>query len=332
MKRQKNNESWFQMTTDDTVRVSFDCEIGRVVFEQIRETEPIRALVDSQIQQKDPGPWFKMQMLADGTAEIEILAEIGFWGVTAEEFKAELDAIRGAPSIRLLINSPGGDVSDGIALYNLLSGVRSKLTVEVVGIAASAASLVALSGSKMIMGEGAFLMIHEPWGITMGTAADMLSMAETLEKMTGQFAAIYSKRSDLSEDEVLDAMAAETWYTADEAVEAGFADKVMVFEEKAAALSLSSVKQQVLESMINMKLEVSRLKRETEGTLRDAGLSQSTAKSETARIFSDHRDGECATQSDSEAGHDVLEDDEGTMLGFEALRARTTTLRRQSDE
>ncbi len=277
--------------------------------------------------------WFKMQVLEDGTAEITVFGEIGFWGVTVKDFRDELEEVRDAKAIRLLVDSPGGDVSGGIAIYNMLSGVRDKLTVEVVGIAASAASLIALAGSKMIMGEGSFLMIHEPWGVAFGNASDMRRMAGILEKMTGQFAAIYAKRSDLSEEEVLSAMAAETWYTADEAVEAGFADEVRVFEEQAAALSLTDVKQQVLESMIGMKLEVSRLKRETEGTLRDAGLSQSIAKSETARIFSDHRDGESEPQRDVEEGqHEVPEDDEGYIMVAESLRARTTTLRRQSDE
>lgn len=247
----------------------------------------------------DQWKWYALASDGD-TAEISIFNEIGYWGITVSDFKAEFDEIRDSKSIKVLLNSPGGDVSEGISLYNLLSGVRSKLTVEVMGIAASAASVIALAGKELVMGEGTYLMIHDPWGIAMGNADDMLKMADVLEKMRGQFAEIYAKHSNLSKDEALAAMADETWYTAQEAVDAGFADSVIEYEEKAAAITFDGARRRVIESMINMKLEMSRLKRETEGALRDAGLSRSVAETETARIFSDHRDDGAETQGDPE--------------------------------
>lgn len=249
-------------------------------------------------------PWFTMKA-ADGAAEIQIFDEIGGWfGVTVTDFKRAFDEIKGSDSIRLLINSPGGDVFAGVAIYNILSGVRPKLTAEVVGLAASAASVVALAASSVVMGQGAYFMIHDPWGVAIGTADDMLKMAETLESMRGQFADIYSERSDLSRDDAIEAMSAETWYTADEAIEAGFADEVKDYGEAAASISLTDAKRLVIESRINTRIEMSRMKREAEAALRDAGLSRSSATAETARIFEAQRDAEPEALSDSE-GQDV---------------------------
>lgn len=267
-------------------------------------------------------PWFKMAAKDDGTAEIQILDEIGGWfGITVADFKRSFDEIKDAASIRLLINSPGGDVFAGIAIYNILSSVRPKLTAEVVGLAASAASIVALAASSVVMGQASYFMIHDPWGVAIGTADDMLKMAETLESMRGQFADVYSERSDLERDEVLAAMDAETWYTAQEAVDAGFADEVKDYGEAAACMSLTDAKRLVIESRINMRIEMSRMKREAEAALRDAGLSKSSAQAETARIFEERRDAAPEALSDSE-GQDVP-DTEAIEVAARKAKAHT---------
>jgi ATP-dependent protease ClpP protease subunit len=172
-----------------------------------------------------------MQVNEAGEAELTIFGPISgqvWFGdeVSLAAVKEALDQVRSAPKIRVLLNSPGGEATEGVAIYNLLGQVRDRLTVEVMGIAASAASVIALAGKELIMGEGSYLMIHEPWGITVGPADEHTKTAEVLQKMAGNFADIYTGHSGLSREDALAAMKAETWYTAAEAVEAGFADEV----------------------------------------------------------------------------------------------------------
>ena len=178
--------------------------------------------------------WYAIS--SDGSqAEISIFDEIGgWWGVSVAEFKEDFDAVRDSAEVRLLLNSPGGIVTDAMAIYNLLASIRSKLTVEVLGIAASAASVVALAGRELVMGEGTYLMIHEPWSWAIGSAEDMRREANVLDKMSGEMARIYCAHCDLDEGEVREKMAAETWFTAGEAVDAGFADRVAEDGEVAA--------------------------------------------------------------------------------------------------
>ena len=178
--------------------------------------------------------WYAIS--SDGSqAEISIFDEIGgWWGVSVAEFKEDFDAVRDSAEVRLLLNSPGGIVTDAMAIYNLLASIRSKLTVEVLGIAASAASVVALAGRELVMGEGTYLMIHEPWSWAIGSAEDMRREANVLDKMSGEMARIYCAHCDLDEGEVREKMAAETWFTASEAVDAGFADRVAEDGEVAA--------------------------------------------------------------------------------------------------
>jgi len=169
--------------------------------------------------------WYAME-LTEEAAEISIFDTIGGWDFTVKDFKRDFDAIKKSKKLRLLLNSPGGDVFDGMAIYNLLAGYRDKLSVEVLGVAASIASVIALAGRELIMAQGSYLMIHNPSGIVVGNAGDMRKTAETLDKIAGQMANIYAGKSYLSREEVLAAMEEESWYTAAEAVEAGFADRV----------------------------------------------------------------------------------------------------------
>jgi ATP-dependent Clp endopeptidase proteolytic subunit ClpP len=184
-----------------------------------------------------PGnPWYSMEAEEGGDeAEISIFDEIGGWfGLSVQKFKKDFDAVRGKKRIRLLLNSPGGDVFDGMAIYNILAGEREKLEVHVLGIAASMASVIALAGRELVMGRGSYLMIHNPWGSCIGDAAEMQKMADVLGKIAGQMAKIYAGKCNLTREEVLAAMAEETWYTADEAMEKGLADSVVDYGDVAA--------------------------------------------------------------------------------------------------
>lgn len=183
--------------------------------------------------------WYRIRAAAnEDTAEVEIFDDIGSsWfseGVTVKGFKKEWDAIRDRSAITLLLNSYGGSVFEGLALYNVIAQDREKVTVEVLGIAASIASVIGLAGGRLVMREGTFFMIHDPFGFAMGTAAEMRKMAETLDKIGGEIADIYEPRTGLTRDEVVAAMSAETWYTAAEALAVGFADEIVTTTRKGA--------------------------------------------------------------------------------------------------
>jgi len=169
--------------------------------------------------------WYVIRATAEG-AELSIHDEIGAYGVSAKDFINELGKLPGDAALTLRLNSPGGSVFDAVAIYNALKRHEGKVTVSIDGIAASAASYIAMAGDEIIMPENAFLMIHDPSGLVMGTAADMRAMAEALDKIAGALVKGYAAKSGKPADDVATLMAAETWFTAAEAVEAGFADSL----------------------------------------------------------------------------------------------------------
>lgn len=149
------------------------------------------------------------------------------WGVGARQF---VDAITGATgSISLHINSPGGDVFEARTMVSALQAARArgvKVTTYVDGLAASAASYVALASDEVVMAEGALLMVHCAWAMTVGNSADMLSMADLLDKIDQTIAADYSKKTGKPMSEMIALMEAETWLDANEALDLGFADRI----------------------------------------------------------------------------------------------------------
>lgn len=175
---------------------------------------------------------------ADG--EIEILGEIGESGwvsefTTAKMVKDQLKAIGKAP-VLVTINSPGGDAFEGIAIYNLLREHQAKVTVHVLGLAASAASIIAMAGDTIKVGEAAMLMIHSSHGVAVGDQSDMREFADLLDAIDRSVACLYAARSGKTEPEVLAMMKKETWMSGAEAVKAGFAD-VAVSDDKSKAKS-----------------------------------------------------------------------------------------------
>lgn len=176
--------------------------------------------------------WADMPRAAesDDPATISILDVIGedFWtggGVTAKTVSRQLKAI-GSQDVRVEINSPGGDLFDGLAIYNLLVDHPARVEVKVLGMAASAASVIAMAGDQVTMGRGTFLMIHNTWVLALGNRHDMRKVADTLEPFDSAMADIYSARSGLEADAVGEMMDAETWINGSDAVKQGFADDV----------------------------------------------------------------------------------------------------------
>lgn len=156
-------------------------------------------------------------------AELLIYDAIGFLGVTAERVVQELKAVNGE-ALTVRINSPGGDVFEGLAIYNALAGRQGETAVQVDGLAASAASIVAMAGERITMQAGSLMMVHHPWAVAIGNAADMRDMAEVLDKIGNGLIDIYAQRTGQSAKDIRGLLDAQTWMDADEAVELGFAD------------------------------------------------------------------------------------------------------------
>ena len=149
-----------------------------------------------------------------------------FWGgVSPRSFIAALRSISGPVTLR--INSPGGSVFGAQAMVVAMREHDAPITARIDSLAASAASVIAAEAAQVEMAEGAMLMIHKAWGMTIGNADDMLASASLLEKIDGQIAASYARRSEGDADSFLALMAAETWFTAEEAVAMGLADRIM---------------------------------------------------------------------------------------------------------
>lgn len=175
--------------------------------------------------------WWDIKALTNAqgaaVAEIRIYDEIGFWGTDAKSFIAQLDeAATSAAEVIVAVNSPGGDVFDAFAIYNALRRYAGKVTARIDGVAASAASLVAMAGDQIVMPENAMLMIHNPWTVAAGSAADLRSTADMMDKARDGILAAYRSKSGQSDEDIVAMMDAETWLTALEAQALGFCDVI----------------------------------------------------------------------------------------------------------
>lgn len=182
--------------------------------------------------------WFTMAAGKSGNGEIRIFNDIGDFGVTAMDFANELDSIGKVSTLNISISSNGGDVAQGFAIYNMLNRHKARKVVTIEGLAASMASVIAMAGDEVLMPANAMMMIHNPWGITMGEADQMKSFGEALETMQDNIADAYVARTGMDKTEVEAMMARETWLSAKKAVELGFADSVEEVLQIAAAFDL----------------------------------------------------------------------------------------------
>ena len=174
---------------------------------------------------------FSIKALADNATEIFIYGDIGdSWddeSTTAAAFVKELAALE-TGAITLRINSPGGSVTDGIAIYNALKRHPAPVTVEIDGIAASIASLIAMAGDTVNMASNALFMVHAPWGMSVGNAADLRDMADVMDKFASAMAAAYADGTSKPASDFLTLMAdgKDHWFTAAEAEAAGYVNQV----------------------------------------------------------------------------------------------------------
>ena len=198
--------------------------------------------------------WYNIQNKAGETAEVYIFDEIGTYGVTAQEFINDIKDLKDLP-LNLRINSLGGDVFDGMAMYNVIKRREAKTTVYIEGIAASIATIIALGADEVVMAENSLFMIHNAWGGTMGEAKDMRKTAETLDKISGELTDIYRKKTGLSYDVLSEMMDEETWLNAEEAFELGFVDTISDSIKVAAKYDVSKFKN-ITQEEIQNKLSI----------------------------------------------------------------------------
>lgn len=172
-----------------------------------------------------PKKGYEFKNLNTATPEVYIYDEIGAWGITALDFIDELKQINSA-NFDLHISSPGGEVWDGLAIYNAIKQHPANVTVYIDGIAASAASFIAMAGDNIVIAKNAEMMIHDAMGLVMGNASDMQEMITHLNRMSDNIASIYADKAGGTPEEWRAKMLAETWFTATEALDAGLVNSV----------------------------------------------------------------------------------------------------------
>ena len=183
-----------------------------------------------------PKSWYEVKNKAEDSAEISIYDEIGLWGVSARHFASDLKALGDVKNIDVSINSLGGSLFDGIAMYNMLKRHPANVRVFVDGIAASAASIVAMAGDEVVMPENAFLMIHNITSGIIGTADEMREYADVLDKMKTSIVSVYRNKTGIEDEKIAEMISSETWLSSLDAVAMGFADTVSEPRKIAACL------------------------------------------------------------------------------------------------
>lgn len=235
----------------------------------------VKAFTDSEVIERWRQEAANVQARAQDEATITIYDVIGFdWftgeGFTVKRLNAALRSIGDKP-VTVNINSPGGDVFEGIAIYNELVLHSKPVTVNIVGMAASAASFIAMAGDKINIASNAYIMIHEAMSGIYGTADEQQQVADYTRKISDGIAEIYAERGNYDADKFRELMAVGalnlgTYFNAEEAIEAGLADAVFSGETEEAKPSEATATAHYT-------------KREAEGLLTRAGMTRSNARS-----------------------------------------------------
>ncbi|MEP9689674.1 Clp protease ClpP [Xanthomonas perforans] len=234
------------------------------------------AAVSSQIQPRAMDRWnagVRAAAESDEERTISVYDVIGqdYWtgeGVTARRVAGALRAMGKGP-VTVNVNSPGGDMFEGLAIYNLLREHDGEITVKVLGLAASAASIIAMAGDTVQIARAGFLMIHNAWVMAVGNRNDLIEVADTLKPFDDAMASIYAARTGQDRKSMAKLMDAETWIGGEAAIEDGFADELLAsdqVERGAAKASASAV-------------------RRIESALRASGMP----KSEAVRLISEFK-------------------------------------------
>ncbi len=203
---------------------------------------------------KDEVSTDKSELILDG-----VIASESWYDdeVTPKLFRDELNRHPGNVTVR--INSPGGDVFAGVSIYNALVEHDGEVTIKVDGLAASIASLIAMAGDKIIMLPGSMMMVHQPWTIAMGNSDEIAQVVQMLEKTCQSMVPIYSARTGHPEERIIELLKAETWMTAEESVELGFATQAIAAKAsisdsiKNALTYANTVQNAVMQPVMSLK-------------------------------------------------------------------------------
>jgi ATP-dependent protease ClpP protease subunit len=180
--------------------------------------------------------FYALEQTGNNETTVTLYDEIGAFGAGSKEFLADLGKLSGQ-HIHLRINSPGGSVIEGTAIYNALRRHEGGLTVHIDAMAASMASVIAMAGAPVYMADNALLMIHNPWTVSMGESKDLRKEADLLDKLKVNLRNAYVRKTGINAEEIGAMMDAETWLDAVEAVALGFADAI---EEGVAAAATAT--------------------------------------------------------------------------------------------
>jgi ATP-dependent Clp endopeptidase proteolytic subunit ClpP len=184
-------------------------------------------------------------MAGTKSAEIYLYDEIGdsfFGGITAKQFADDLNALGKIDRINVRINSPGGDVFQGLAIYNTLKRHPANVVVDIDGMALSIASIIAMAGNTINMAKNAMFMIHDPWGFTGGTAEDFRKQADLLDQVKENLVNTYVDKTGMDSGQINLLMSEETWMQAEEAKRLGFISNITEELQMAAGFNLSRFK------------------------------------------------------------------------------------------
>ncbi len=194
-----------------------------ILFTYSHEHDEVSAKIKNSIKMN----WYDIKNEAfSNLTEVMIYDEIGNYGVDAKSFIDEVKAIPTDKSVLLRINSPGGSVIDGLAIYDAISRMPQKVTTRIEGMAASMASVIALAGDEVTMSANSLYMIHNVWGGETGESTDLRKAADLMDKMGDRLVSIYMSKTGESEEQIRAWMDKETWFDSSEAVKAGFIDKI----------------------------------------------------------------------------------------------------------
>lgn len=175
--------------------------------------------------------FWNFKNISESEGELMLYGDISsqsWWGdeVTPKQFKADLDELGDVKNLHIYINSGGGDVFAGQAIYSMLKRHKANKTVHIDGLAASIASAIAMAGDKIIMPKNAMMMVHKCWTLAVGNADDMRKMADDMDKIDESIIATYKEKTGKSKKRIKEIMEAETWMNAEDALKEGFIDEI----------------------------------------------------------------------------------------------------------
>ena len=194
-----------------------------------------------KIPRSKKNKFWSFKALDEKTGELSLYGEISnisWWGdeVTPQQFKDDLNALGDIDTLNVYINSPGGDVFAGQAIFSILKRHKASVNVFIDGLAASIASVIAMAGDTIVIPRNAMMMVHNPWTVAVGNAAELRESADRLDKVGESVIEAYLSKATLDKKKLVELLDAETWLSAEDCLEYGFADEIEETKQVAACI------------------------------------------------------------------------------------------------